>query len=74
MFLCCVLKKRDFFDFSGKWWIFLDFLVKITSGACIFESGLKLIFHGKAHSFSFLDLILNLEESCIYLSPRCLLV
>ena len=45
MFLYCALKKCDFFDFSGKWWIFLDFLVKITSGAFLFGSRLKLIFH-----------------------------
>ena len=33
--------------------IALDFRLKMTSCACFFGSGLKLIFHGKAHLFIF---------------------
>ena len=39
------------YQISGGWRKFFDFLVKITSWACLFRSGLKLIFHWKAQSF-----------------------
>ena len=36
---------------KGWWQTFFSFLEKITSWACLLGSGLKLIFHWKAHCF-----------------------
>ena len=44
---------------SGGCDIALDFWLKMTSCACFFESGLKLIFHWNAHLFIFPKLLFS---------------
>ena len=51
-------------NISGGWRIFFDYLVKVTFWACLFGSGLNLIFHWrKTHSFIILCLYSSLWQS-----------
>ena len=44
----------------NKWWrIFLAFLLKIISWACLLVSGLKLLYHWKAHLLIWYKWLLN---------------
>ena len=44
---------------QGRWNIFFNFLLKMTSWACLLGSGLKLIFHWKVQSLIFFKLLFS---------------